>query len=75
VTEIDNFQKLTHLNQFSRQKHTHARVWVILPQLPDYHAQIPDVGYQRVLNILPHLTNFEAETIAATMENNIHHNG
>jgi 5'-3' exonuclease len=41
----------------------------------DYHAQIPDVGYQRVLNILPHLTNFEAETIAATMENNIHHNG
>jgi hypothetical protein len=34
VTEIENFQKLTHLNQFSRQKHTHARVWVILPQLP-----------------------------------------
>jgi hypothetical protein len=24
VTEIENFQKLTHLNQFSRQK-THAR--------------------------------------------------
>jgi hypothetical protein len=35
VTEIENFQKLTHLNQFSRQKHTHARVWVILPQLPE----------------------------------------
>jgi hypothetical protein len=34
VTEIENFQKLTHLNQFSRQKHTHVRVWVILPQLP-----------------------------------------
>jgi hypothetical protein len=34
-----------------------------------YHARIPDVGYQRVFNILPHLTDFEAETIAATMEN------
>jgi hypothetical protein len=33
VTEIENFRKLTHLNQFSRQKHTHARVSVILPQL------------------------------------------
>ncbi len=34
----------------------------------DYHAWIPDIGYQRVFNILPHLTDFEAETIAATME-------
>jgi hypothetical protein len=26
MTEIENFQKLKHLNQFSRQKHTHALV-------------------------------------------------
>jgi hypothetical protein len=34
MTEIENFQKLMHLNQFSCQKHTHACVWVILLQLP-----------------------------------------
>jgi 5'-3' exonuclease len=34
----------------------------------DYHARIPDVGYKRVFNILPHLRDFHAETIAATMK-------
>jgi hypothetical protein len=44
VTEIENFRKLTHLNQFSRQKHTHARVSVILPQLPDIIAHLVHRG-------------------------------
>jgi hypothetical protein len=44
VTEIENFQKRRHLNQFSCQKHTHARVWVILPQLPAEGAVPPVVA-------------------------------
>jgi hypothetical protein len=34
MTEIENFQKLMHLNQFSHQKHMHTHVWVILLQPP-----------------------------------------
>jgi hypothetical protein len=33
----------------------------------DYHAQIPDIGYQRVFNVLSNLPDFEAETIVAVM--------
>jgi hypothetical protein len=32
------FPKITHLNQFSRQKHTHSCVKVILPQLTAEHS-------------------------------------
>ncbi len=35
----------------------------------DYHARIPNIGYQKVINVLPNLPDFEAETIAAVMEN------
>jgi hypothetical protein len=35
----------------------------------DYHAWIPNIGYQKVINVLPNLPDFEAETIAAVMEN------
>lgn len=34
----------------------------------DYHARIPNVGFKRVFDILPNLTDFEPETIAAAME-------
>jgi len=60
VTEIENFQKLTHLNQFSCQKHTHARVWVILQQLPA--ATIENAPTQ------PVATATSCETKAMTMQ-------
>jgi hypothetical protein len=47
VTEIENFQKLMHLNQFSHQKHTHAHVWVILPQLPEIE------NFQKLMHVSP----------------------
>jgi len=34
----------------------------------DYHARVPHIGFKRVFDVLPKLTNFEPETIAATLQ-------
>lgn len=34
----------------------------------DYHARVPDIGFKRVFDVLPQLTDFEPEMIAAKLE-------